>query len=86
MTPFRTEIRNSPREQTLKVYLADTSLDSKIKSLLESHTDVKLIEIQDSIARDRIEENITLFRKDGVNINEFKHEIDKTLTDYFSKS
>ena len=31
MLPYRTEIRNSPKEQTLKVYLKDTSLDEELK-------------------------------------------------------
>ena len=69
MLPFRTEIRNSPTQQTIKVFLSDESLDNNVKHYLESFNEIELIEIRKSVERNRVSENITIFRKDGVDIN-----------------
>ncbi len=84
MVPFRTEIRNSPKEQTIKVYLNDISLDQQVKAFLNKISDIKLIEIQNSVAQNRAEENLTVFKKEGVDINQLKKEIDQQLGTYFS--
>jgi hypothetical protein len=85
MLPFRTEIRNSPKEQTLKIYMSDLSLDQTLKVLLEKKEGVRRVEIQDSISRNRVAENITVFAKEGQSLNKLKEEIDAFLNDYFSK-
>ncbi len=85
MLPFRTEIRNSPKEQTLKIYMSDLSLDQTLKVLLEKKEGVRRVEIQDSISRNRVAENITVFAEEGQSVNKLKEEIDAFLNDYFSK-
>jgi len=85
MLPFRTEIRNSPKEQTLKIYLKDISLDQELKNLLDTIDGVRLVEVQESISRNRVEENVTVFRKEDTSINILKEKIDTFLDNYFEK-
>lgn len=85
MLPFRTEIRNSPKEQTLKIYMSDLSLDQTLKVLLEKKEGVRRVEIQDSISRNRVAENITVFADEGQSLNRLKEKLDAFLNDYFSK-
>jgi hypothetical protein len=85
MLPFRTEIRNSPIEQTLKVYLIDISLDEELKNLLKNINGVRLIEVQESISRNRVEKNITIFREEDISINVLKEQVDSYLEKYFEK-
>lgn len=84
MLPFRTEIRNSPKEQTIKIYVKDLSLATHIKKMLDALESVKIVEIQDSLSRNRVGKNITVFRNDGVNINNLKTTIDGLLDSYFA--
>ena len=86
MLPFRTEIRNSPKEQTLKIYLSDTSLDVALKNLLENINGVRIVEVQESISRNRAEENVTVYRNENVSINTLKEEVDVFLGIYFEKT
>lgn len=83
--PFRSEIRNSPSQQTIKIYLSDESLDDSIKSHLEHFTEIELIEISDTIEQNRADENLTIFLKDYVDINRMKASIDSSLWWYFEK-
>ena len=85
MLPYRTEIRNSPKEQTLKVYLKDTSLDEGLKTLIENINGVRLVEVQESISRNRMEENVTVFRNEDTSINILKDKVDAFLEIYFEK-
>ena len=84
MLPFRSEIRNSPREQTLKIYVKDVSLDDAIKKMLEKIETIEMVEIQESMSRNRVGLNLTLFKKEGVNINLLKTEIDGLLDSFFA--
>lgn len=84
MLPFRTEIRNSPKEQTIKIYVKDISQDADIKTMLEQMNTIKLVEIQSSLSRNRVDKNITVFRNEGININELKMSIDVLLDSYFA--
>lgn len=83
MLPFRSEIRNSPSQQTIKIFLADESLDNKIKAHLEHFNDIESVEITESIGQNRADENITVFLKDDVDINKMKTSIDSSLWWYF---
>ena len=83
MLQFRSEIRNSPTQQTIKIFLSDESLDSDIKNYLENFNEIDLIEIRKSVERNRVKENITIFRKEGVDITSLKSKIDNSLTQYF---
>ncbi len=85
MLPFRTEIRNTPKEQTLKIYLSNIGMDKQIKELLKSLDGVKQVEIQKSLARNRVEENVTIYTEDDVNINDLKVHIENILTSYFNE-
>ncbi len=85
MLPFRSEIRNSPSRQTIKVFLADSSLDSKIKAHLEHFDDIDFIEIRESVGQNREGENITVFLKEGIDINTMKTSIDSSLWWYFER-
>ena len=85
MKPFRSEIRNSPTQQTIKVFLSDESLDSKIKSHLEGFEEIDFIEIRESVGRNRADENITIFIKEGADINKVKASVDSRLWWYFEE-
>ncbi|MCL7762783.1 hypothetical protein MPF19_05095 [Polaribacter sp. Z014] len=85
MLAFRTEIRNSPKEQTLKIYLSDTSFDVGLKNLLENINGVRIVEVQESISRNRVEENVTIYRKEKHSINTIKDKVDTFLGIYFEK-
>ncbi|OIQ36203.1 MAG: hypothetical protein BM563_11265 [Bacteroidetes bacterium MedPE-SWsnd-G1] len=84
MLPFRTEIRNSPKEQTIKIYVKDITIYTDIKNMLDKVGGIKFVEIQDSLSRNRVDKNITIFRNDGVNINDLKLTIDGLLDSYFA--
>ena len=84
MLPFRSEIRNSPKEQTIKIYVKDISLDDSIKKMLEKIDTIDLVEIQESVSRDRVGINITIFITEGTNINLLKTEIDELLDSFFA--
>ena len=85
MLPFRSEIRNSPREQTIKIFLSDEALDIEIKDFLENFSDIELIEIRKSVERNCGFENITIFRKQGVDINSLQARINESLDRYFDE-
>ncbi len=85
MLPFRSEIRNSPTRPTLKIYLSDESLDEKIKEHLEGVQEIEMIELRESIGRNRSHENITVFFKDDVDIVKTKTRIDTILEAYFEE-
>lgn len=83
MKPFRSEIRNSPSQQTIKVFLSDESLDAKIKNHLKRFDEIEFIEIRESIGQNRADENITIFLKNDVDILKMKETIDSSLWWYF---
>jgi type III secretory pathway lipoprotein EscJ len=85
MLPFRTEIRNSPKEQTLKIYLSDISLDIELQGLLEEIEGVRMAEVQTSMSRNRGPENLTVFREDRISINDLKDKIDSFLNCFFDQ-
>jgi len=85
MLPYRSEIRNSPKEQTIKIYLSDISLDAQLKSLLEKINGIRIVEVQKSLSRNRAEENLTVFRNDDMSINILKEKIDDFLESYFER-
>ena len=85
MLAFRTEIRNSPKEQTLKIYLSDTTLDIALKNLLENINGVRVVEVQESISRNRVEENVTVLKNEDLSINTLKERIDAFLEIYFEE-
>lgn len=85
MEPFRSEIRNTPNEQTIKIYLSDESFDMKVKHHLESFSEIDFIEISETVAQNRGDENLTIFLKEGVDINKMKTSIDSSLWWYFEE-
>jgi predicted glycosyl hydrolase (DUF1957 family) len=85
MLPFRSEIRNSPTQPTIKVFLSDESLDARVKKHLEHFKEIENIEIRESIGQNRVSENITIFLKEGVDINKMKQSIDSSLWWYFEE-
>ena len=85
LVPFRSEIRNSPTRQTIKIFLSDESLDGKIKNHLEHFTEIDIIEINETVEQNLADENLTIFLKDSVDINRMKASIDSSLWWYFEK-
>ncbi|WP_308991478.1 hypothetical protein QLS71_005530 [Mariniflexile litorale] len=85
LLPFRSEIRNSPTKQTIKIFLSDESLDDKIKNHLEHFTEIELIEINETVEQNHADENLTIFLQDSVDINRMKASIDSSLWWYFEK-
>ncbi|PWH83647.1 hypothetical protein DIS18_03580 [Algibacter marinivivus] len=85
MLPFRSEIRNSPTQPTIKIFLSDESLDARIKKHLEHFNEIEEIEIRESIGQNRVKENITVFLKDDADINKMKQSIDSSLWWYFEE-
>ncbi|ANW97135.1 hypothetical protein AXE80_12940 [Wenyingzhuangia fucanilytica] len=84
MLPFRTEIRNSPKCQTLKVYMNDTACDQECKELLENISGIESIEIQESISRNRVEENLTIYIKDDADVNRVQKLVENKLDQHFA--
>jgi len=85
MLPFRSEIRNSPSQPTIKIFLSDESLDARIKKHLEHFKDIEEIELRESMGQNRVGENITVFLKDDADINKMKQSIDSSLWWYFEE-
>ena len=85
MQPFISEIRNSPTQSTIKIFLSDESLDDRIKKHLEHFNEIETIEIIESISQNRAGENITVYMKDDVDINKLKQSIDSSLWWYFEE-
>ena len=61
------------------------SLDEKVKKHLEHFKEIEDIEICDSVAQNRACESITVYLKDGVDINKMKQSIDSSLWWYFEE-
>jgi hypothetical protein len=72
MLPFRSEIRNSPSQATIKIFLSDESLDVRIKKHLEHFSEIEEIEIRESVEQTESTENLTIFLKDDVDISKMK--------------
>ena len=85
MQPFRSEIRNSPTQSTIKIFLSDESLDDRIKKHLEHFNEIETIEIIESISQNRAGESITVYLKEDVDINIMKQSIDSSLWWYFEE-
>ncbi|MGC6431951.1 MAG: hypothetical protein ACON5F_12975 [Jejuia sp.] len=85
MLPFRSEIRNSPTQPTVKIFLGDESLDSRIKKHLEHFEEVETVEIRKSVERNRVGEHLTVFFKDDVDVDKMKKSIDSSLWWYFEE-
>lgn len=85
MLPFRSEIRNSPSQPTIKIFLSDESLVARIKKHLNHFKEIEAIEIMESQGRNREGENITIFLNDDVDINKMKTSIDSSLWWYFEE-
>lgn len=85
MLPYRSEIRNSPKEQTIKIYLSDISLTAELKNQLENINGVRMVEIQESLSRNRVEKNITIFREEATSINLLKEKTDAFLEKHFKQ-
>ena len=83
--PFRSEIRNSPTQQTIKIFLNDESLDNSIKNHLEHFTEIELIELNETVEQNHSDENLTIFLNDMADINRMKASIDSSLWWYFEK-
>lgn len=84
MLPFRTEIRNSPNCQTLKVYIKDISCDKECKDLLNSISGIDTIEIQKSVSRNRVEENLTIYMNDDADVNRVQELVENKLDMHFA--
>ncbi|MFL1010856.1 hypothetical protein [Flavisericum labens] len=85
MLPFRSEIRNSPKTPTIKIFLSDESLDERIKKHLEHFKEIESIEIRESVEQNRANENITVFLNEDVDIDKMKQAIDSSLWWYFEE-
>ncbi|WP_406685577.1 hypothetical protein N1F78_07630 [Seonamhaeicola sp. MEBiC1930] len=83
MLPFRSEIRNSPTQPTIKIFLGDVTLDTRIKKHLEHFEEIESIEIRKSVERNRVDENLTIFLKADADFNKMKSSIDSSLWWYF---
>lgn len=83
MRAFRSEIRNSPSEQTIKVFLKEVVFNRKIKTYLKQVKGVKFIEIRESIERNRVSEHLTIYKHDEMNINELHDVLKQRLFNYF---
>ena len=84
MLPFRTEIRNSPKCQTLKVYINDTTCDIECKDLLNNISGIESIEIQKSLSRNRVEENLTIYIHDDADVNRVQKLVENKLDEHFA--
>ncbi len=85
MLPFRSEIRNSPTQPTIKIFLSDETLDARIKKHLEHFKEIDTVEIRESVEQNRVGENLTVFLKDDADITKMKSSIDSSLWWYFEE-
>lgn len=85
MLPFRSEIRNSPSQPTIKIFLSDESLDARIKKHLEHFKEIEEIEIRACVEQTESKENLTIFLKDDADIAKMKQSIDSSLWWYFEE-
>ena len=85
MLPFRSEIRNSPSQPTIKIFLSDESLDAQIKKHLQHFKEIEEIEIRQSVEQNRANENLTVFLKEDVDVVKMKTSIDSSLWWYFEQ-
>jgi hypothetical protein len=69
----------------LKIYLSDISLDIELQGLLEEIEGVRMAEVQTSMSRNRVPENLTVFREDRISINDLKDKIDSFLNCFFDQ-
>ena len=84
MLPFRTEIRNSPKCQTIKIYIRDTTCHTECLELLNNISGIESIEIQKSISGDRVEENLTIYTKEDADLNRVLKLIENKLDQHFA--
>lgn len=83
--PFRSEIRNSPTRQTIKIFLNDDSLEEPVKKHLEYFTEIEIVEINETVEQNRSDANLTIFLNELIDINKMKASIDSSLWWYFEK-
>lgn len=83
--PFRSEIRNSPTRQTIKIFLNDDSLEERVKNHLEHFTEIDLIEINETVEQNHSDANLSIYLHDMADINRMKASIDSSLWWYFEK-
>lgn len=84
MLSFRTEIRNNPKEQTIKIYLSQPKYDTDCKNMLQKIEGIREIEVCDSVARNRVEECLTVFKNDDIDINSLQKRIEYQLDSHFA--
>ena len=53
--------------------------------MLENINGVRVVEVQESISRNRVEENVTVFKNEDLSINTLKERIDAFLEIYFEE-
>lgn len=83
MVVFKSEIRNAPTQQIIKIFLNDESLDREVKDYLESFNEVEYVEIRKSVERNRTSKNIAVYGHQGIDINALKLKIDEGLIVFF---
>ncbi|WP_157359408.1 hypothetical protein [Wenyingzhuangia fucanilytica] len=62
----------------------DTACDQECKELLENISGIESIEIQESISRNRVEENLTIYIKDDADVNRVQKLVENKLDQHFA--
>lgn len=84
MLPFRTEIKNNFRKETINVYIKDTSCDNECKQLLKSINGIDTIEIINSERKSKIKENLTVFVNHNTDVSKIQQLIENRLVSHFA--
>jgi hypothetical protein len=83
---FDTEIRESPRERYLKVFIRDLTHINEIRTLLEGLNSTRTVNITDSTSRNSPPQNLTIYPSRVYDIIEVQKEVTIALESYFQGS
>lgn len=83
---FDTEIRESPKERYLKVFIKDIGQIQEVQSLLNGLNSTRIVNITDSQSRNSSPQNLTIYPSRVYGIEEVQSEVTVALESYFAGS
>ena len=83
---FDTEIRESPRERYLKVFIRDLTQLNEVRTFLEGLNSTRTVNITDSSGKNSPAQNLTVYPSRVYDILEVEREVTVALESYFQGS
>ena len=81
---FRSEIKKSPNQAIIKLFLANESLAGHVKYYLENKfAGIRCVLNTEVVGKTATNENVTIFLNDGIDIHEVKRNINYSLRRFF---